>query len=237
MDMNLKTDKNLDKNELDHFESQAEKWWDPKGPMQPLHHLNPVRLQFITDRCLINSLNIVDIGCGGGILTESLAKRGANAVGIDASLKLINVAKLHAEQNNLKISYENILAESYAENNQNRFDIVTCMELIEHVPYPKSLIQACAKLLKPGGLVFFSTLNRTLKSYLAAIIGAEYLLRILPVGTHHYEKFIKPSELSEWFSECGLTLEDISGLHYNPLFKKAWLTQDVSVNYIVVARK
>lgn len=230
---------NIDLEETEHFAKMAEEWWDPKGPCRPLHDLNPVRLQFITDRIEVLGKKILDIGCGGGLLTESLAKRHAIVTGIDATEKLIEVAKQHAasqmqvqKEKNL-LSYFLTSAEAFAEIHPAEFDIITCLELLEHVPDPESLILACRKLIKPGGSLFFSTLNRNPKSYFMAIIGAEYLLKILPKNTHHYAKFIRPSELDQALRQANLQLKDIAGLQYNPFTHQAKLTQDVSVNYIV----
>ena len=227
---------NLEISELSKFEAMAAHWWDPNGECQLLHTLNPIRLQFINDRCDFNQKTIIDIGCGGGILSESLAKRGASVTGIDASLAVLEAAKQHAAEQNLPhLQYVQATAEEYALLKPNHFDIVVCMELLEHVPDPNSLIQACAKLVKPNGHLFFSTLNRTLKSYLFAILGAEYCLNLLPRATHQYEKFIRPSELQAWLRQTGLTLQELSGIHYNPMSRKAKLCSNVSINYIAYA--
>ncbi len=243
---------NVDAAEIAQFEILAPHWWDKNGECRPLHDLNPIRLQFITDHCVLRNKSVLDIGCGGGILTESLHNRGAIVTGIDACEALIEVAKLHAAENidkttdedteNCKaqaksppISYEAVTAENFSETHPAQFDIVTCMELLEHVPDPLSLISACAKLLKPEGQVFFSTLNRTIKAYALAILGAEYVLNLLPKGTHHYEKFIQPSELNKWLLTSGLELKNLAGLHYNPITKNARLNTNVSVNYLAYA--
>lgn len=228
---------NYDAAEVAKFENQAHEWWNPKGGAAPLHHLNAPRVQFISDRISLAQKELIDIGCGGGILSESLARKGAIVTGLDASPKLIEIAKHHAQESHLSIHYEYTTAESYAEQNTGRFDIVTCMELLEHVPEPQSLIHAAAKLVKSGGLLFFSTLNRNLKSYLLAIVGAEYILRILPKNTHEYEKFIRPSELEEWLLKSNLSLLELAGLSYNPFTKEATINKDVSLNYIAMAVK
>lgn len=233
----MQSNLNLDQEEVAKFDNQAQVWWDKSGPFAPLHHLNPPRVQFITDRVIVQDKTILDIGCGGGLLTESLAKRGAVVTGIDASSQLIEVAKRHSKENLLSIEYFCTTAEEFVQKKSQQFDIITCMELLEHVPSPPSLIKAAADLLKPGGNLFISTLNRNLKSYMLAIVGAEYLLNILPKGTHQYEKFIKPSELSVWLQDNHLELEDLSGLHYSPFKKSAYLNKDVSVNYIAVATR
>lgn len=249
---------NIDFEETQHFADMAEEWWNPRGPCRPLHDLNPVRLQFITDRVEVIGKKILDIGCGGGLLTESLAKRHAIVTGIDASAELIEVAKKHAAAQaqvpgsgqtpshtkttqfskapfSNALSYFHTSAEAFAKDHAAEFDVITCLELLEHVPDPASLILACRKLIKPGGTLFFSTLNRNPKSYFMAILGAEHLLKILPKNTHHYAKFIKPSELDQALRQADLKLKDMAGLNYNPFTHQAKLTQDVSVNYIVQA--
>lgn len=234
---------NLDPAEAKKFEAMASEWWDKQGKCRPLHDLNPTRLQFMVDRVSLEGKRILDIGCGAGILSESLAKRGGCVTGIDAVPELINVARQHMQehlispQSSPSLQYESATAESYANLHPHAFDIVACMELLEHVPDPLSLIQATAELLVPGGHAFFSTLNRTPKSFFLAILGAEYLLKLLPQNTHQYSKFIKPSELEKGLKQANLKLLDIKGLHYNPLTHQAKLTNDVSVNYIVHAIK
>jgi 2-polyprenyl-6-hydroxyphenyl methylase/3-demethylubiquinone-9 3-methyltransferase len=228
---------NIEAAELDKFDAMAADWWDPKGKCKPLHALNPTRLQFIVDRCSLTQKSVLDIGCGGGILSESMYKRGACVTGIDASLSVVEVAKLHAmerdlRENNLILNYIHTTAEEYAEIHPNSFDIVTCMELLEHVPDPLSLIKAAATLVKPNGHLFFSTLNRTPKSYLVAVLGAEYLLKLLPRGTHQYEKFIRPAELEQWLRQARLRLRELAGLQYNPITHRTYLNTDVSVNYL-----
>lgn len=230
---------NVSTEELEKFAALSEEWWDLDGKCRPLHDLNPVRVQFISDRVRLQNKKVLDIGCGGGILTESLAKRGANVTGIDMSMDVLQVAKEHAETNHLskQLNYIRTTAEEYAEQTemQETFDIITCMELLEHVPDPLSLIKACRKLIKPNGHLFFSTINRTFKAYLLAIIGAEYALRLLPKGTHQYEKFIRPSELDQALREAHLTLKELAGMAYNPFNRQASLKTDVSINYLAYA--
>lgn len=222
---------NLDPSEVSKFNDLASIWWDLNGELRTLHHINPVRLSFIDEHAPLAGKKIIDIGCGGGILTESLARKSDQVTGIDASAEAIKVARAHAATENLNIDYQEITAEEFALKHPGEFDVVTCMELLEHVPDPASVIQACATLLKPGGKVFFSTLNRTLKAYAFAVLGAEYILRLLPKGTHDYAKFIKPSELAQW-ARPRLSLEELKGMDYNPFSKKASLTENVSVNYL-----
>lgn len=232
--------KNFDTAETEHFASMAEEWWNPTGPCRPLHDLNPTRMQFITDRCEVYGKKILDIGCGAGILTESLAKRKAILTGIDATEKLIEVAREHAEATEYEfqhpIQYYFTTAEEFAKDHTQEFDIITCLELLEHVPNPESLIEACSQLIKPDGDLFFSTLNRNPKSYFMAIVGAEYLLKLLPKNTHHYDKLIRPSELEQALRKANLQIQDIAGLHYNPFSHQAKLTHDVSINYIIQAK-
>ena len=230
--------KNIERNELEKFDALASGWWDPKGKSRPLHELNPTRLQFISDRAPLNQQTVLDIGCGGGILSESLSMRGAIVTGIDASRAVLEVAKLHALENNCQnLRYEEATAEEYALTHPQSFDIITCLELLEHVPDPQSVIQAASTLVKPGGHLFFSTLNRTPKSYFLAILGAEYVLNLLPRGTHDYSKFIKPSELHQCLRNADLTLIETEGLQYNPLTHRSKLTDDISVNYLAYAIK
>lgn len=228
---------NVDPQEIQKFNEFAKIWWDPNGDMKPLHQLNPLRLQFINEHAELNNKTVLDLGCGGGILTESLAKAGANAYGIDMSEKIIQVAKQHAEQNKLAINYQMISAEEFAQQHSQEFDVITCMEMLEHVPDPRSILQAAATLLKPQGKLFVSTINRNLKSYLMAIVGAEYVLRLLPRGTHEYAKFIRPSELRQWAFEAGFTLKKIKGMAYQPFTQEFSLTDDVAVNYLVCFEK
>jgi 2-polyprenyl-6-hydroxyphenyl methylase/3-demethylubiquinone-9 3-methyltransferase len=223
---------NMIEDELKKFEAMAKEWWDPLGSCKPLHDLNPIRLQFITDRCEVKNAAVLDIGCGGGILSERLAERGASVTGIDATNALIKVAK--AQLNN--IVYLTTTAEEYAAQAPQRFDVITCMELLEHVPDPALLIKALATLVKPKGHLFFSTINRTVKAYLLAILGAEHCLKILPKGTHEYEKFIRPSELDTSLRAANLSLQELAGLSYNPFIGRTQLTTDVEVNFLAYAR-
>ncbi len=228
---------NYSSEELKKFSHDSEKWWDIFGDYAPLHAINPLRLDFIQQHIQLKNKHILDIGCGGGILTESLAKAGAKTIGIDLNETALNAAKVHATNENLMIEYLLISAEDYAQKNPDQFDAITCMEMLEHVPNPQSIIHACAKLLKPQGKIFFSTLNRNLKSYLFSVIGAEYILKLLPKGTHDYAKFIKPHELAAIAREANLNLIASVGIHYNPLTKKYSLTHDLSVNYLMAFEK
>ncbi len=228
---------NIDFLEVSKFEDQASHWWDPLGPFRTLHDINPVRLKFIQERVILHEKKVIDVGCGGGILTESLARESAETVGIDLSKGALLTATSHALTNHLEIKYLEITAETFATQEPEAFDVVTCLELLEHVPDPTSLIQACASLAKKGGHVFFSTINRSPKAYLFAILGAEYLLKLLPKGTHDYAKFIRPSELAAWSREAGLTLKEMVGLSYNPLSYQASLTSELSVNYLAHFQK
>jgi 2-polyprenyl-6-hydroxyphenyl methylase/3-demethylubiquinone-9 3-methyltransferase len=224
---------NIDPQEVAKFENIADRWWDTEGEFKPLHDINPLRLAFIQQHADLKNQKVIDVGCGGGILAESLALQGASVTGIDMSPASLNAAREHRDTNNLSIDYQEIAAEEMAEKHSGKFDVVTCMELLEHVPDPLSLIQACAKLIKPEGHVFFSTLNRTLKSYGMAILGAEYLLQLLPKGTHDYAKFIRPSELAAWTREANLSIKNLKGMSYNLFSKDYYLSDDVSVNYLV----
>ena len=228
---------NLLQAEIDKFGGLADKWWDPTGPSQTLHHINPLRVQFIAEHANIAGAKIVDVGCGAGILTEGLHKLNGQMTGIDATEQMIQVARQHADKQNFSIDYQTTTAEAFAEKHAEQFDIVTCLELIEHVPDPASLVQACTKLLKPGGRLFFSTINRNPKSFLFAIVGAEYVLNLLPKGTHHYNQFIQPAELSDWCETAGCDVTSIMGMKYNPFTKQARLTSDLSVNYFLFAIK
>lgn len=228
---------NVDQHELNKFADLAAHWWDAAGELKTLHQVNPLRLGFIKQKVNLPGLKAVDIGCGGGILTESLAAEKAQATGIDLNPSLIDVAKLHLYESKLPITYEMISAEDFANLHPGQFNVVTCMELLEHVPDPARIIKACADLATPGGDVFFSTLNRHPKAYLLAILGAEYVLRLLPRGTHDYAKFIRPAELSAWCEKAGLSLQAIRGISYNPFNKQFRLSDDIDVNYIVHATK
>jgi 2-polyprenyl-6-hydroxyphenyl methylase/3-demethylubiquinone-9 3-methyltransferase len=224
---------NIDTQEIANFEMLAKDWWDPQGPCKPLHGLNPIRLQFIQQHMAsLTGKKTLDLGCGGGILTESLAKLGAITTGIDAAPNLINIAIQHSQAQQLIIDYQNCTAEELAKQHPQAFDIITCMEMLEHVPDPYAILQACAILLKPGGHLFLSTLNRNLKSYLFAILGAEYILKLLPKGTHRYEQFIRPAELAEWLRKTGFELKNLQGLAYKPITQGFRLSSNISVNYL-----
>ena len=228
---------NVDQSEIDKFSALAHRWWDPTSEFKPLHAINPLRLNWIKKLVDLSGKKVVDIGCGGGILAESLAQSGANTTGIDLSEKALKVAQLHALEVGANLTYRAISAEELAKEQAGQYDVVTCMEMLEHVPDPASVVQACADLCKPGGTLFFSTLNRNPKSYLFAIIGAEYLLRLLPKGTHEYAKFIKPSELVAFTRAAGLEMLGMKGLSYNPITQVYSLGDDVDVNYMIAVRK
>ncbi|HOB46153.1 MAG TPA: bifunctional 2-polyprenyl-6-hydroxyphenol methylase/3-demethylubiquinol 3-O-methyltransferase UbiG [Zoogloea sp.] len=228
---------NADPAELQKFSDLAHRWWDPESEFKPLHQLNPLRLEWIDSTARINGKKVIDIGCGGGILAESMAARGAQVTGVDLSEKALGVARLHLFESEQSVDYRHISAEDIAKEAPGTFDVVTCMEMLEHVPDPASTIRACATLVKPGGQVFFSTLNRNLKAYLMAVVGAEYVLNLLPKGTHEYAKFIKPSELARYVREAGLDVEELVGMHYNPLSKVYSLGGDTDVNYLMRTSK
>lgn len=223
---------NVDPAEISKFEELANRWWDRHGEFKPLHEINPLRLHYIDERVNLNGKRVLDVGCGGGILSESMALRGADVTAIDMGKAPLSVARLHAMESEVEIDYQQITVEELAQQQPASFDAVSCMEMLEHVPDPSSVIQACQALVKPGGSVFFSTINRNPKAYLFAIVGAEYVLKMLPRGTHEYAKFIKPSELDEWARETDLQLRNITGMSYNPLTKSYSLGKDVDVNYI-----
>ena len=224
---------NADPQELDKFSQLAHRWWDPQSEFRPLHEINPLRLAWIDRHAGLAGKKALDIGCGGGILSESLAQCGASVTGIDLSEKALGVAKLHLLESGRTVDYRLISAEELAQQMPGAFDVVTCMEMLEHVPDPASTIAACAALVKPGGHVFFSTLNRNPKSYLLAVVGAEYILGLLPKGTHDYARFIKPSELSRWAKSAGLEPDELIGMTYNPLSRKYRLCGDTDVNYLM----
>ncbi|QYZ67611.1 MAG: 3-demethylubiquinone-9 3-methyltransferase [Gammaproteobacteria bacterium (ex Lamellibrachia satsuma)] len=228
---------NVDHAEISKFEELASRWWDPHSEFKPLHEINPLRLGYIDDIASLSGKRVLDVGCGGGILSESMAAKGAGVTGIDMGEAPLQVARLHLLESGLEVNYERIPVERLAAEQPASFDVVTCMEMLEHVPDPASVINACATLVKPGGHVFFSTLNRNPKSYLFAIVGAEYLLRLLPRGTHDFNKFIRPSELDRWIRDAELETKDMTGLVYNPLSRSYKLGPDVDVNYMVHTRK
>ena len=228
---------NVDQSEIAKFSALAHRWWDPHSEFKPLHAINPLRLGWIKSFLSLEGKKVVDIGCGGGILAESISQSGADTTGIDLSEKALKVAELHALEVGANLTYRSISAEALADDQPGQYDVVTCMEMLEHVPDPASVVRACAKLCKPGGTLFFSTLNRSPKSYLFAIIGAEYILKLLPKGTHEYAKFIKPSELLAFTRAAGLEMIGIKGLGYNPLTQVYSLNDDVDVNYMIAVRK
>lgn len=228
---------NVDQAELHKFSALAARWWDPQGPMRPLHDINPVRLQWIDGIAPLKGRRVADIGCGGGVLAEAMADRGAIVTGIDLAGKPLRVAQLHALESGARVEYREASAEALAAELPAAFDVVTCMEMLEHVPEPASVVAACAALVKPGGVVFFSTINRNLKSFALAIVGAEYVLNLLPRGTHEYAKFIRPSELIAHARAAGLALSDLIGMRYDPFSKTATLGPDTDVNYLVACRR
>ncbi len=223
---------NVDNAEVDKFSRLAEQWWDPQGKFRPLHMLNPLRLQYILEKSPVAGTTILDVGCGGGILSESLARENADVTGLDVSEASLQVAKLHLRESNLDIHYVHSTVEDYAEKHEAKFDIITCMELLEHVPDPVSTIKACSQLIKSGGNLYFSTLNRTFKSWLIGIVGAEYILNTLPRGTHQHSSFIRPSELNQWCRSAGIRMQSLIGLQYNPLNQSFRHSSGVEVNYI-----
>ena len=228
---------NFDPREQEKFDDAASLWWDPEGPFRPLHDLNPARLRYITERCNLDKARVVDVGCGGGILSESMAKEGANVSGIDVAPKVLSVAELHLHESGLDIDYHQKTVETLASESPGKFDLATCMEMLEHVPHPLSIVESIGILLKPGGHGFFSTLNRTPQAFALGIVGAEYIARLLPRGTHRYDRFIRPSELGHWARAAGLIVENISGLHYNPLTRSVLLGGGVKVNYLMHVMK
>ena len=229
---------NVDPSEIEKFSAVASKWWDMEGEFAPLHKINPLRTQWILDHAnKLEGKKVIDVGCGGGILAESLAKAGANVTGIDLAQKSLTVARLHSLESQLSIDYKKIPAEEMAEQYPEHFDVVTCMEMLEHVPDPHSIIRACTQMVKPGGWVFFSTINRNLKSFLQLIVAAEYILGMVPRGTHSYKQLLKPSELRQTIEQSGLSIRDIKGLEYNIFSKTYSLTQDATVNYFIAAQK
>jgi len=228
---------NADQNELDKFSQLAHRWWDPNSEFKPLHAINPLRLEWIDQHANLSGKKILDIGCGGGILSESMAQRGAEVTGIDLSEKALGVARLHLLESGNRVDYRHVSAEALAEQSPGSYDIITCMEMLEHVPSPASIISACSALVKPGGHVFFSTLNRNPKAYLLAVVGAEYILNMLPKGTHDYAKFIRPSELSRWAKSVGLEPDELIGMTYNPFTQRYSLGRNTDVNYLLHTQK
>jgi 2-polyprenyl-6-hydroxyphenyl methylase/3-demethylubiquinone-9 3-methyltransferase len=229
---------NVDPNEVAKFEQLASRWWDRNSEFKPLHDINPLRANWIDKLAPVAEQKILDVGCGGGILCEAMAQRGADVTGIDMGEAPLAVGKLHKFESGVEVDYQKSTAEDFAQSHPEQFDVVTCLEMLEHVPDPGSVVRACAAMTKPGGTLFFSTINRNPKAYLLAIIGVEYVLRMLPKGTHEYGKFIRPAELGQWIREAGLELDQMTGLTYNPITKTYRLTEtDVDVNYMICARK
>ena len=234
----MQTDENVDLSEIAKFEKLASRWWDPHSEFKPLHDINPLRAGWIDQHANVKHKSVLDVGCGGGLLCEALAHRGALVTGIDMGEAPLSVARLHQLESGVTVDYQQSTAESMAERRAGEFEIVTCLEMLEHVPDPSTVIQACADLCRSGGDLFFSTINRNPKSFLFAIVGAEYILNLLPRGTHEYDKFIKPSELARWIREAGLDMHEMMGMTYNPVTKRYRLTpDDVSVNYLIRAKK
>ena len=230
-------DDNVDRDEIAKFEKLASRWWDPNSEFKPLHDINPLRAGWIDQHADVKGKNVLDVGCGGGLLCEAMAHRGATVTGIDMGEAPLAVARLHQLESGVEVDYRQSTAEAMASEQQGTFEVVTCLEMLEHVPDPALTIKSCVKLLKPGGNIFFSTINRNLKSFLFAIVGAEYVLSLLPRGTHDYKKLIRPSELDQWSRTSGLSIKDITGMHYNPLSKKYRLGPGVAVNYLAHYRK
>jgi len=236
--MHTSSNANVDPAELAKFSDLAHRWWDPESEFAPLHQINPLRLDWINAQAHLKDKHVLDVGCGGGILTDAMARLGAQTLGIDLATKSLKVAQLHAlEAQTPNVQYREVSVEALAAEQPASFDVVTCMEMLEHVPDPSSVVRACAQLVKPGGWVFFSTLNRNPKSFLFAIVGAEYVLNILPRGTHEYAKFIRPSELARDCREAGLDWQLTRGMEYNPFTRRYWLSGDTSVNYLVATQK
>ena len=235
---NTATSNNVDPAELAKFSDLAHRWWDPESEFRPLHQINPLRLAWINGIVPLQAKKVLDVGCGGGILTDAMARAGAQALGIDLATKSLKVAQLHAlEAQTPNVQYREVAVEALAAEQPASFDVVTCMEMLEHVPDPSSVVRACAQLVKPGGHVFFSTLNRNAKSFVFAIVGAEYVLNLLPRGTHEYAKFIRPSELARDCREAGLDWQHARGMEYNPITRRYWMSNDTSVNYLVATQR
>jgi len=231
------TSNNFDQAELDKFAALANRWWDADGPQKPLHALNPVRLRYVAERAALRGLKVLDIGCGGGLLSEALAKEGAQVTAIDLAPELVKVARLHGLESGVQVDYRVQSAEDLAADQPGAFDVVTCMEMLEHVPDPGAIVGACQRLLKPGGKLFLATINRTPAAFAVAVVGAEYIARLLPRGTHHYQDFIKPAELGGWLREAGLQLQDVSGMAYEPWRNRARLSRRTDINYLAFAVK
>lgn len=224
---------NVDPAEISKFDAAAPRWWDPDGEFRPLHDLNPARLDYIEARAGLSTRRVLDVGCGGGLLAEGMARRGARVTGSDLAPGALEVARLHALESGVSVHYRQVAAEALADTDRGAFDLVTCLEMLEHVPDPASVVQALAQLVRPGGDVICSTINRNAKSFALAIVGAEYLLRLLPAGTHQYARLIRPSELARWGRDAGLMVADVAGLEYDPLSRKARISADTSVNYLI----
>ncbi len=228
---------NIDPDEIAKFERLAERWWDPQSEFRPLHEINPLRVQWIDARTPLAGRRLLDVGCGGGLLAEAATALGAQVTGIDMGKTPLAVARLHMQESGLEIEYLHSTAEALARERPGAYDVVTCLEMLEHVPEPSAIVQACHTLVRPGGTVFFSTINRNPKSFLLAIVGAEYVLNLLPRGTHEYRKLIRPSELEAWSRKAGLVLHELCGLHYNPLTRRYWLGPGVDVNYLAYTKR
>ncbi len=229
------TDPNVDQHEIAKFNDIASRWWDPEGEFKPLHEINPLRLDYIEQHAELAGKRVLDVGCGGGLLAEAMARAGAEVTGIDVAAASLEVARLHLLESGAKVDYRQTTVEQLADEQAAGYDVVTCMEMLEHVPDPASVVDACARLVKPGGTVFLSTINRNPKSYLFAVVGAEYILNMLPKGTHDYQKFIRPAELEAWARHAGLNMVDLTGIVYNPLTRRYSLGRDIDVNYMACA--